>query len=242
MLVIVVVAHQVYGTLQLKMDRWPLRKIYMRLIEMTGRVALFPIIIGYFLYNVSLQSYGTELFLVIAMGWGSCYFFITECRSIGFEWKRVLQQLLEKVNRPDITLREVSWVEKLALNYIVFKTISVDSLDLSKMLHEKGEIKIPEEETPMELRKSYEVREEEVRKGGDEKKDGSIVVGTGKYKGAKADRNVELTMIYPNSRVLGENPSSSSKSREGLYTRRIGKKGEVYQQAIPGDPDDDYFV
>ncbi len=43
LLVIAVILHQIYATMNEKSNHWPLRKFYIRLVECAGRVGIFPI-------------------------------------------------------------------------------------------------------------------------------------------------------------------------------------------------------
>jgi hypothetical protein len=45
LLVVVCTLHQVYATASEKVDRWPLRLIYMRLVEFIGRSLLMPAVL-----------------------------------------------------------------------------------------------------------------------------------------------------------------------------------------------------
>ncbi len=52
LLVIVIGLHQVYATLKMKEDRWPLRGIALRAIEFFGRVFFLPFVMIYPIYFV----------------------------------------------------------------------------------------------------------------------------------------------------------------------------------------------
>ncbi len=54
-LVLVCTMHQVYATLHEKADRWPLRIVYLRVIEMAGRTCLISTILLYFLTTIMIQ-------------------------------------------------------------------------------------------------------------------------------------------------------------------------------------------
>ena len=52
LLVALAIVHQLYTTLSRKQAMWPLRAIYLRLMQATGRVVVFPIVILMYLYFI----------------------------------------------------------------------------------------------------------------------------------------------------------------------------------------------
>jgi len=141
LLVIVVTLHQIYATLMKQVDKWPLRLIYLRIIETIGRCAVPPIIIGYFFQNIDIAQVPREdaclaAVIVICVG-----VFFQECYAIRQTYREAVHKLVIKMNNPETTVRETSRLERLLINYLVFNRISTESMYISEMLATKGAIR-----------------------------------------------------------------------------------------------------
>lgn len=144
LLVIIVAAHQWYITLRQKQEQWPLRLAVMRLIEVFGRTAMVPAIVIYFMTHVYRQKESapstvavTTTILLVFSGilwrelFGSRKVFI-QCMIL----------LLQKVNNPMTTMKDISFLELLVMNLIVFRKMSFSANYLSNHLHFHGSIDI----------------------------------------------------------------------------------------------------
>lgn len=237
-LVLVVIAHQVYGTLQEKIEKWPLKKVYMRIIEMMGRVILIPIILGYFFYNVTLSNPAIETSLLTIACVSSVAFFYQECLRIKREWKRSIRDLIDKVNQPTLTLRDISWFERLILNYLIFNMISMDSIYLSKLLHEKGEIKLTEKKNFMELRKQFQLNtllRGEGGGGGGGKRTSSDDAEVGGSN--KAGNHVQMTAVHRLKRGDTDNPMHEG--NQEFAQKMIGAEGRMSEISVDSDDEHD---
>ncbi len=141
LLVAVVSMHQIYATLKQKVDRWPLRAVVLRIIEFTGRVIILPFIVVYFL---TMITYHDELMTSQAMiGLTSAVTFIIAIQEVFGVKKCIIgsvDALIEKVNNPETTVKDLSLAEFVVLNWMQFKTISTSKLLVAKELQEKGSL------------------------------------------------------------------------------------------------------
>ncbi len=82
LLVIVVTAHQTYATLTEKQEQWPLRKLYLRLIEFGGRTFIFPIVLSFYLYQINDPDTQTKEVMTI-LGKLNCFVFFS-CSTLSY--------------------------------------------------------------------------------------------------------------------------------------------------------------
>jgi hypothetical protein len=152
MLVLIAILHQVYGTLMEKIDRWPLRYLYLRCIELFGRVFVFPAVVIYFASDIplfltpSLPYILLSIVLIIAIT-----IFIRECFGLRAAWDMSINALFMKCNTPEITVGEISWVEAFVLNRISFGKWSISKVFISEYLHRYGEFPL-KKRRPLHLR------------------------------------------------------------------------------------------
>lgn len=140
LLCIVVSLHQMYATLIEKVETWPLRQIYLRIIEMIGRCFVPLAIVVYFFETVAFGSKAFQEFLIIVLALSIFILFVRECIGVRSAFYNSMGKLVNKANQPMITAKELSWIEVVALNRYYFNTWSL-SLELIGMeLHQKGEL------------------------------------------------------------------------------------------------------
>lgn len=136
MLVCVTILHQTYATLNEKLDRWPLRLIYLRLIEVSGRVFVLPAVVIYFVVYIPVSSnpaYGEALMAVsIAV---AVVILIRELFGVRSNVYDAMRNLTIKCNSPDLRVSDLSFVEAFAMNLFHFKTLSTSKLLISDYLH-----------------------------------------------------------------------------------------------------------
>eukprot|EP00981_Chlorochromonas_danica_P009535 scaffold2721_cov181-Ochromonas_danica.AAC.13 len=145
-LVLVVVIHQMYTTLQDKQDRWPLRQVYLRILECFGRTVLLPFIVCYFLYIMpsAFGTYSSRLHIrkaivgvVLAL---SSIIFLREAAGLYAAWVHALELLIAKVNAKETTVHDLSWIECLVVNIWKFEVISVSPQFLIFVLQHREEV------------------------------------------------------------------------------------------------------
>lgn len=175
---------------------WPLRRFYLRVIEMVGRVVLPPIIVAYFFVNVSFSNPAYEIIGTTVITAYAVMVLLLEAKVVWRIWKECLLQLVEKINQPNITIREISWVERWVLNLILFQKNSYQSIYLSQYLYEKGNVKIKDSRNFMELRKEYQLKYLMMKEEDKEKEKKSSAAGN---HNTSSNGLVELAM-------MGENP------------------------------------
>lgn len=145
-LVLVVVIHQMYTTLQDKQDRWPLRQVYLRMLECFGRTVLLPFIVCYFLNIMpsALGTYSSRLHIrkaivgvVLAL---SSIIFVREAAGLHASCVHALESLIVKVNAKETTVHDLSWIECLIVNIWKFGVISVSPQFLIFVLQHREEV------------------------------------------------------------------------------------------------------
>lgn len=140
LLVGVITLHQIYATLKRKEIRWPLRAIQLRLIETMGRVLVLPFTIIYFVSMIlSAQNadMATGIYIIIAIISGSI--FCSECFGIRSAIYHAINQLIAKVNHPELKVDQLSIWEVLIINYLRLGKLSTSKLLISQEL-ERGSI------------------------------------------------------------------------------------------------------
>lgn len=124
LLLMVVASHQVYATMQKKVEQWPLRRFYMRCLETAGRVALplaipihFQVTIKYFsdaTFQVLLS------FLVILMA----VLLSKELVGLRNVFHDAVEGVVTKINDPKTTVDDLSNPERILINLLVYRKVS----------------------------------------------------------------------------------------------------------------------
>lgn len=152
MLVLVAIVHQSQATLAEKQEDWPLRKLYMRMLEAAGRSFLIPTVVVYFINQIPVNAETPEKqsWIWIAI----CTFILIAFRElfgVWKTWKLSLQGIVNKMNNPHTTMKDLSWVELFVVNAWKFKILSISPSYSAKYIDEKGKIDI-EFSTTVELK------------------------------------------------------------------------------------------
>lgn len=134
LLIVVVTLHQVYSTVEEKKDNFPLRILYMRLIEAIGRIFLMPCIVIYFSNSIPMADGAktstaiiyTAIALAIVVGG-------REMIGIRDKYLKSLSALINKVNHEETTLKDITPIELLVINYWKFNKISTSPEYLSEL-------------------------------------------------------------------------------------------------------------
>lgn len=134
LLCVVVSLHQAYATVYEKLEIWPLRGIYLRLLELWGRTFLMPIIFSYFISTMDFGERSLRIFMYSMIAIISAAIFVRECFGVRSAYYHAIETLMEKVNRPGITTKEISMAEILALNVYLFQHWSTDIMRISDTL------------------------------------------------------------------------------------------------------------
>eukprot|EP01031_Cornospumella_fuschlensis_P031427 gene31427-37985_t len=124
LLLLVVASHQIYSTLRQKADIWPLHQVYMRSIEICGRLALPLIVLIYFqstLNYLNGSTYDGLLGLVVAL---DIVLFTREIFGLVGVFEKALAKVIDKVNDPMTTIKQISVVETFAVNMVIFSQLS----------------------------------------------------------------------------------------------------------------------
>lgn len=134
LLIVVVTLHQVYSTVEEKKDNFPLRILYMRLIEAIGRIFLMPCIVIYFSNSIPMADGAktstaivyTAIALAIVVGG-------REMIGIRDKYLKSLSALINKVNHEETTLKDITPIELLVINYWKFNKMSTSPEYLSEL-------------------------------------------------------------------------------------------------------------
>ena len=145
--------HQAYHTLREKLDEWPLRAIYLRLMELVGRCFVIPAVIAYYLVQINDDPLTEDLMISIVTSLSV----IILCKEI-FEVYRTakitLDLLLTKFNNEDTKESDCSTVEIIVLNYWMFRRFSTDIVPIAEYLHKHGMLDSPTKK-PLQIRNLY---------------------------------------------------------------------------------------
>jgi hypothetical protein len=155
LLVLVVGIHQTHATLERKMDQWPLRVVYIRMLDLFGRVALFPIVIGLYTSQIrdSVSETAKPLLLSVACS-VSAVIFVREMFGVRKAFNLGLDELVKKVNNPETKLTQLSKFEVFVFNVWMLKTISWSPLHISSHLNHRGDFQKPDRQE-LGVRKLY---------------------------------------------------------------------------------------
>lgn len=154
LLCLVVALHQAYATMFEKLDIWPLRAVYLRLVELVGRTFLLPTILSYFIQTMDLADKSLAIFLFVVVSLLAVAIFVRECYGVKATYYAAIERLVEKVRRPGVRLQEISQVEALVLNRHLFGVWSRCLLRLSEAVATNQELQ-HEPQTSVELRHHY---------------------------------------------------------------------------------------
>lgn len=143
LLVIVVILHQAYATLYEKLDRWPLRIVYLRLLECTGRTFVLPAIILYYMNEIpDTLSKSTQDVVVGMVFAATSIILFREYFGLRSSWKSALRGLIDKVNHEDTVVKDLSWVEIFVLNVWKFGVFSTSPHLLGKFLQNQHKLEV----------------------------------------------------------------------------------------------------
>lgn len=157
LLIFVCASHQIYGTLQEKVDRWPLRLIYMRTIEVIGRVFVPVIILLYFEFTINYfqDSRGMAIGLLFSV---ATILLGREIHGLRSSWYHALRQLFQKINHPDCKANEISNIECIVLNKVLYQKWSQSKEFIIQELTERNKIGFDAKpETKVLLRHMHQV-------------------------------------------------------------------------------------
>lgn len=141
MLFVVTICHQIYSRLFVKCAQWPLRLIAVRLIEVVGRSIVLPLVIFTFAATVgfnktTINEVGIEVGVLLV----SITIFCKELQGLHVTVHSALKGLLDKVNKDDVLVGELSWLELVVVNLWIFRSASLSSSRLAEHLAKYGSI------------------------------------------------------------------------------------------------------
>ena len=127
------VFHVMYSTLNEKKDVWPLRVLYLRLIEFSGRVFLIPFLLLFFAFSVAGVTMQNKFLMFCGAIISGGVFLFREIPGMRSALGSSIKLLNKKVGEHDFdkTPLSVSYVEILVLNLYHF---GMFSLDISHLL------------------------------------------------------------------------------------------------------------
>lgn len=138
LLVIVVILHQVYATTHNKLDRWPLRVFYLRLVECIGRTCLLPAIVLYYLNEIPKEETSSSADAVVSVVLAaSVVIFVREVFGLRSAWTGALRGLLHKINSEETVVKDLSWVELLVVNAWKFGVLSTSPHLVGRLLQKQ---------------------------------------------------------------------------------------------------------
>lgn len=140
LLCVVVALHQMYATLYEKTETWPLRVVYLRLIEMFGRCFTPPAIIFYFLGTIEFGSQSVRNAMIVVVVTSMSILLVREVYGVRSAYYHAIEKLTDKFNRPGLTTKQVSKVEIVTMNHYFFNKWSTELDDIANALNTKGDL------------------------------------------------------------------------------------------------------
>lgn len=142
MLTLMIALHQRYNTLDEKLEFYPLRYCFLRLIEFSGRVACIPIVLV--VYTLQVTGLGIEEYVGYLVT-AALYFVIIATRDVvGLRsaYRKSMRLLIEKVNVPTAKKHHFTAFEFIFLNYWFFGKYSYSSKYVTEHLDSFGDFAI----------------------------------------------------------------------------------------------------
>jgi hypothetical protein len=169
LLILVVAVHQAHSTLQSKLKQWPLRLIYVRLFDMMGRVALFPVVMSIYVSNIKQAFSPSAKQIVLALSFTAAgIIFIREINGVKKVYREALVNLVAKVNHPETKVNELSTIEVMVFNLWMFNSFSSSVIHISSYLHSRGDFARPDSGR-IEVRELYPQHLEKIRSSIDQR-------------------------------------------------------------------------
>lgn len=140
LLVLIALLHQVYYTVNTKVEMFPAKMIFLRVIEMLGRISIIPIVLFYYLHQMKQQPDATTTTFTII---GIAFPIIVFCREITgiySTFRHSLRKIILKASDPNTTIEKMSYIELFLINWNVFHVISFDVIRISQRLHDGHEL------------------------------------------------------------------------------------------------------
>ena len=140
LLILVVASHQIYATMQEKIDRWPLRLIYLRLLEMMGRICVPITIIFYFQATINYFVPASNVIVTVVVVTLTGLLTFRETFGLRASFEHALDKLFDKINAEECMVSDLSMPELYLLNFLLFKKFSKEPELLSKLLASKEKV------------------------------------------------------------------------------------------------------
>jgi hypothetical protein len=120
----VVLLHQVYSTLSMKIDKWPMRRFYVRLIESAGRCFVGPFILSYFSSMVQFTSSERQNAITATVIALTVVLVLRELGGLFQIFRKSIIDVATKLNTPNLEVKDVSVVEAFVINLFSFYKFS----------------------------------------------------------------------------------------------------------------------
>ncbi len=132
-----------------KIHQWPLRIIYSRLLDIVGRVGVFPVVLSCYLTTIQ-NSFPPPIIMMLQ---GVCYtvaalILTRELFGMRKSVTAALGLLMMKINDPNVKIDRLSPIEITVFNLWMFRVFSRSPLLLTSWLHAKGDFVQPESAAP----------------------------------------------------------------------------------------------
>lgn len=135
---LIILFHQAQATLERKEDVWPLRRIYARCFELTGRTFLVPGVIIYFFSEMQILDTATTSGIIGIIIFIFFTIFIKELSGARSTTYGVMRRITAKFNEPDLRTSDVSFMEILAMNLWHFRRFSLSIEQIQHHLETHG--------------------------------------------------------------------------------------------------------
>jgi hypothetical protein len=141
LLVLVVTLHQVYATMKMKNEKWPLRAVGLRFIEFVGRVFVVPFIVCFFAIIVLMdQNAGSSTVLMVLFLISAVFVSYQEWRGLVQSKVDAVEKLIAKVNNPELNVQDLATVEIIVINYLKYGIISRSTAKITHEIAQRGSL------------------------------------------------------------------------------------------------------
>lgn len=133
--------HQVYATMKMKNEKWPLRAVGLRFIEFVGRVFVVPFIVCFFAVIVLMdQNSGSSTILMVLFLITALFVSYQEWRGLARSKVDAVENLIAKVNNPELNIQDLATVEILVINYLKYGIFSTSTAKITQELAQRGSL------------------------------------------------------------------------------------------------------
>lgn len=143
LLIFIIIIHQTYESIRTKMDRFPLRRLVLRLIETLGRLSIFPIVTAFYMTSVNEIEQNFNIVMILIVALVGFVTLINEMKGMISTWDESILALVLKLDGEDIMLDDITIAEIVVFNYWRYQIVSISNMHVARMIAEHGHVSGP---------------------------------------------------------------------------------------------------